>query len=196
MNLPAGLNRSTFVVGGTLALVLGLFLFGVLYFWSLRHGYAQEIDNIRPRTARLLGILESQEALAHAGEEARDILAGVAYSPDRDAASSAASMQQDVRELLTSAGLFVSSSQILPRREGEGFELLRLNVSVEGNIDGFDAALSELELARPLVLVESIRVKSGGRRAFSRSRAPASEVEGDPRLLTSTLELISLRLTD
>jgi len=46
-------DRQTIVVGVTLGLVALLVLGAVVHFWSMRQQFAEEIEGIQPRTARL-----------------------------------------------------------------------------------------------------------------------------------------------
>lgn len=191
-------DRSTFVVGGTLGLVLLLVLYWVLHFLFLRQGFADEIAAIQPRTSRLLGIAASVDQLETANGVAESRLRMLAYSADQDSATSAATMQQSVRELLTAAGLLVVGSQILPQRSFQGFDRLILDITAIGNIDALDEALSSLESVRPLVLVETLKVSPERSRRPARGRPgqPADTGEGDPRMLTAQFQLFSLRSKD
>lgn len=196
MKLKVRADRSTIVVGCSLGLVLLLVLYWVLHFWFLRQGLVDEIDTIEPRTARMLGIMQSATQLEVASSEASSRLRELAYGADRDSAATAAAMQQEIRELMTGAGLSISASQILPQRKSEGFDRLRLDITAEGSIESLDAALSGLEAMRPLVFVEGLKLnpeRSGGR---GRGRQAEAAVIGDPRKLTARFQLLSLRLQD
>lgn len=191
------LTRPNVVVGGTLLVVFLVVMYAVAQFWSLRRGYNAEIENITPRMARLIGIAQSEDALQAAGADAAEIVSGVAYPADRDRAGTSAAMQQDVRELMMNAGLAISGSQIKQSRDGDGYERLRLDITVEGNVDAMEEAFAELEAMRPMVLIESMQVKPARRAVRSRPSARDQrrpEVRGDPRMLSATLELFSLRL--
>ncbi|MAT91726.1 MAG: hypothetical protein CME59_03925 [Halioglobus sp.] len=193
MKLPRKADRSTVVVGVSLTLLALVFLYIVLLFWSMRQDFASEIDAVAPRTARLLGMLESYQSLQAASGAAGEMLRDVAYPAGRDSASVAAALQQDVRALMRDAGLTVTGSQILATRQAEGYERLTLDISVEGNIDALDSALAELEGMRPLIFVESLKVKPERMRS-SRSRREEPVEEGDPRRLAARFNLFALRL--
>ncbi len=194
MTMRMRADRSTIVVGCSLGLVLLLVLYWVLHFWFLRQGFADEIEMIEPRTARVLGMMQSADQLEVASSEAGSRLREMAYGADRDAAATAAAMQQEIRELMTGAGLSISGSQILPQRKSEGFDRLRLDVTAEGSIEALDAALSGLEAMRPLVFVEGLKVNP--ERSSGRGRGRQAVAVGDPRKLTARFQLLSLRLQD
>jgi general secretion pathway protein M len=195
MNFKA--DRPTIIVGSSLGLVLLLALYLMLQLWFLRQDFAGQIEAIQPRTARLLGMLDSVDQLGFASDTAHSMLRELVYPADQNSAKAASSLQQNVRELLTSAGLSVSGSQILPQRKSQRFDRLSLDITAKGNIDALDEALSALELMRPLVFVKSVKVqpqRTSTRRPKRRSEDAVGE--GDSRKLTAQFELFSLRLKE
>ena len=197
MNFMLKADRPTIVVGCTLGLVALLALYWILQFWLLRSGFAAEIESIQPRTARLLGIVESFDQLELASNGVGGVLRDLAYTADRDSATTAAAMQQDIRELMVDAGMSVSGSQILPVRKSAGFDRLSLDITAEGNIDELDDAFSRLNELRPLVFVESVNVKPVRARWNRRGAEGEDNSSGDdPRKLTARFHLFSLRVTD
>lgn len=188
-------DRPTIVVGCSLGMLLVLVLYWVLHFWFLRQGFVEEIDAIQPRIARLMGIMQSAEQLHQASGDAGGMLHELAYPDDRDSATTAAAMQRDIRELMTSAGLSISGSQILPLRRGDGFDLLSLEVTAAGNVDALEEAFVNMEEMRPLVFVKLVKVKPTRNRSRRASKRDEETPEaGDPRKLSAQFQLISLRL--
>jgi len=198
MKMKIRADRSTIVVGCTLGLVFLVVAYWVLHFWFLRQEFADEIETIQPKMARLLGIVESADQLEAASALADSRLTMLAYAAEQDSAASAATMQQSVRELMTAAGLSVSGSQILPQRSSRGFDRLGLDITAQGNIDALEEALLNLGSVRPLVFVEALKVSPDRARRARRGRAGEveEEVEGDPRIVTARFQLFSLRLKD
>lgn len=187
-------DRTTIVVGSSLGILLLLVLYWVLHFWVLRQGFVEDIATIEPRTARMLGIMQSATQLEEASTAASNSLQELAYAAERDSAATAAAMQQEIRELMTGAGLSISGSQILPARKFEGFDRMQLDITAEGNIEALDAALSGLEALRPLVFVEALKVNPVRTSTRARGRQPEVVVVGDPRKVTARFQLFSLRL--
>ena len=196
MNLQLKVDRPTLVVGGTLLVVLVLVVSAMLHLWLLRQGYVEEIEAIEPKMSRLLGIQESASQLSTAADTANSLVQELAYPADRDSASTAAALQQHIRELMTGAGLAVSGSQILPPRASPQFDRLRLDITAEGNIRELDEALASLEAMRPLVLVETLKVTPQRERMRARGRNAQAEAapKEDPRNVTARLQLFALRL--
>lgn len=195
-------DRSTIVVGTSVGLVLLVVLYWMTHFWLLRQEFVAEIASIEPKTARLLGIMRSVDELEVASADARAKLSELTYGVEQDSATTAAAMQQNVRELLTGAGLSISGSQILPQRRSDHFDRLSLDVTAQGNIEALDEALASLEGMRPLVFIESLKVapERSRRRAATRGRGRNAQAEEysteDPRQLTARLQLFSLRLNN
>lgn len=186
-------DRTTVVVGLSLSCVVILVLIVIGDFWFMHQEYAKDIENITPRTARLSGFIQSEKQLAVAASKVEGTLATLAYPSTSDGALTAASMQQEIREVMASAGLSVSGSQILPSREVEGFERLNLNITVVGNIGSVDEAISNMRELRPLVLVKSMNIKPLRVRNSRKGKEAAPPLE-DPRKITVRFHLLSLRL--
>lgn len=183
-------NRMALSVGlvaGSLAL---LAIYAIVHFWMLRQAYAEAIEDLVPRTARLQGIVESEEQLVAAAAAVDEALAELAWPLDKDAAMTAASMQQLVRDAIANAGLTVSGSQILPAQPGAGFERLVLDLTASGNIESLDEAVVNLKELRPMVLIESATIKP----VRARTRLGQAGDSADERLLSIRMRLLSLRL--
>lgn len=185
-------DRSRVVVGATVGLAALLLVMAISHFMALRADFAREIDLIEPRTARLLGILETADQLEAAGGRAAAMLRELAYPAGRDSATMAAGLQQDVREVLTAAGMSVTGSQVLPVRRAQGHDRLTLDITAEGNIQSLDEALSGLALMRPLVFIESLKVKPVRTRARRGAKPEAGAT--DPRQVNVRLQCFALRL--
>lgn len=192
MRLPAlRADRPTIVVGTCAGFASILVLACIVYFLSMRQEFVREIESIEPRTARLLGILESAGKLEAASAAAQARLRDLAFPSGRDSATVAASLQQNVRELMNDAGISVTGSQILATRSADGYDRLTLDITGEGNIEALDNTLAELELMRPLVFVESLKIKPVRMRRGSAQTAPEGE---DPRRLNARFQLFALRM--
>lgn len=194
LNLKA--TRPNIVVGCSLGVIALLALYWIMHFWMLRQEFVSEIEAVEPRTARFLGVMASFDQLQAATAEVDAVLSELAYPAERDSATTAAAMQQDIRELMTAAGLSITGSQILPARVVDGLDRLSLDITAEGNIDALDEALANLGAMRPLVLVRSVTVKPSRARRRSRRAESESVATGDPRKLIARFQVFALRLVD
>ncbi len=180
-------RRSAVIVGLTLVLPL----FGLLYlvgdFLEMRQGYQHEIERLEPRIARLKGLSESEQRLAESAGRLHARLRDLAYPGSDDRAAVSATLQNNVREIVTAAGLSVTNSQVLPVKEEEGFDRIGLKLTVSGEVAALDAALMELTTYVPLLLVESIEIWP--------ERQSRRNDTNPPQRLTASLQLLSLRST-
>jgi general secretion pathway protein M len=180
-------QRSAAIVGITLVLPLLLLLYLVGDFLAVRQGYQQEIERLEPRIARLKGLTESEQRLAQSADRLGSRLRDLAYPVSLDRATVSATLQNNVREIVATAGLSVTNSQVLPVREEEGFDRIGVKLTVSGDVAALDAALMELSTYVPLLLIESIEIWP--ERQSRRSDTPP------PQRLTASLQLLSLRST-
>ena len=191
MKLTA-LNRSTLVVGATLALIGLVLVFVLSCLWGIRSGFVAEIERLEPQIARLQGIALSEEQLTVANQMLGATLEELAYLPDGETAMVAAAMQQTIRQVVSEAGFTVAGSQILPAaREGD-LQLLRLDLTVSGNVDALDASLVRLRDLRPMVIIESAELKP----ARVRRKIGRAADQEDVRQITGRFKLLSLRIIE
>jgi general secretion pathway protein M len=119
-------------------------------------------DFIEPRYARLAGLRLSESALGTAAERARAMEMLYTYSSEQDANQSGNDAQQRVRSMLTTAGMTISSSQVLPPKDAHGIERIALSVRADGDLVSLHSALVGLAEMRPVVLVDSVNVQGSG----------------------------------
>lgn len=195
MNFALPANRASIVVGASLLTLVILMLFMVSGLWSLRQQYAEEIESVTPRTARMSGFIQSVSQLEEAASRVDQVLEGTAYPNVRDSDTTAASMQQEIREVMATSGLSVSGSQIFPPQAVNGFEQLILDITVTGNINSLDEAIASIGALRPIVIVESMSIKLLPARRSRKSQESEFPTE-DQRGLTVGFRLLSLRLLE
>jgi general secretion pathway protein M len=114
-------------------------------------------------------------------------LRDLAYPSSDDRAAVSATLQNSVREIVASAGLSVTKSQVLPIKQEQGFDRIGVKLTVTGTIESLDAALMELTAYLPLLLVESIEI-------FPDNQSRRKD-KGSVQKLTASLQLLSLRST-
>lgn len=178
-------RRSAVIIGLTLLLPACLYLAALVQLLALRADRVQQLDDLRPRVARLAGLIDSTEALRAAARQVDQRLEALGYAPVQDATAVAATLQTEVRQVLAEAGLAVRNSQVLPTRENDSFDLVGLKVTAQGGLPALDAALQGIAAFRPVLLVESLDVFPA-RTASRRGKAA-------PQQVTAVLELLALR---
>lgn len=178
-------QRSATICGVTLLVPLLVYLNLLFSAWDLRAGYVDEIERISPRIARLEGVKQVEEQLRESSGRVQQQMERLVYPASSERASVAASMQTDVRQLLTDAGLNVSNSQVLPVREEEKFDYIAVKLTVAGDMQSLDLALEELANFAPLILVEGLDIWP------TRQRRGAEQAEKQEA--TISIRLLSLR---
>jgi len=178
-------RRSAVIIGLTLLVPVYLYLAALVKLLALGAEDAERISDLRPRIARLQGLIDNEASLRAAAGEVGERLEALGYAPAQDATAVAAALQAEVRQLLAEAGLSVTNSQVLPTRNEDDFDLVGLKVTATGTLPALDAALAGVEAFRPTLLVESLDVFP----ARTRSRRE----ERTAQQLTAVIEVLALR---
>ena len=186
MNWLRSNRRSTLIIGATLLVPAYLYLSLLFKLVAVGVGHGERIDDLRPRIARLQGLVEHEASLRDAAVEVSQRLAALGYPPAEDTTAVAAELQAQVRRVLAEAGLEVSNSQVLPARQDEAFDLVGLKVTAKGPMPALDAALAGLGAFRPMLLVDSLDVYP------TRTRARGNQ-EPAPQEVTAVIEVLALR---
>ena len=152
-------------------LVLGLYI-------SDKYASAQkELDRIEPRYARLLGLRQSVDKIDEELKSMDERMSQFVYSKDMDATQAGNDAQQRVRSVLSTAGLTVVSSQVLPTKTEQGFERITLSVRAEGELIHLQAALAVLPSLTPVVLVDDINLRVVGQQRAEKVQRLGTELK-------------------
>ena len=152
-------RRIALICGLTLLLPALLYLNALLGVWGMNRDIQSNIDNLIPRIARQYGLIEYTDELSDASELASREVAMLVYPASRDVASVSTALQTNIRRIFSDAGLTVSNSQVLPPREKEHFDYINIKLTVQGDVSGVDAALTDVAEFRPLLMVESLEMR-------------------------------------
>lgn len=177
--------RSAAICAATLLLPVLFYLNMLFGAWGLRAEYAADVDRLGPRIARMQGIQQVEGQLRESAGMVQQQSARLVYPATAERTSVAASMQAEVRQLMTEAGLTVSNSQVLPVREEEKFDYISVKLTVTGDVASLDRALAELADFAPLIIVESLDVWP--------TRQRLRQGEEVAQNATASLRLLSLR---
>ena len=153
---------------GALLLVLALWAA-----WIVVTKYQQaaaRLDDIQPRHARLAGLLQGSDRFTEADGAIKANLAEFVYPAEQDAGQTGNAALQRVRDLATTRGLRVSSSQAAAPRDDKGFDRIGLSLRVEGDWPQLQGLLRALPGERPAIYSDTVQLLSQGPQA---GRAPA-----------------------
>lgn len=148
-------------------ILLGLFLLaplaaGAWFVWQKNKIAHAKLDEIEPRYARMLGLSANANDLAKSVEQGNALLARHVYAATQDVTQVGNAAQQRSRDIFTTAGMDVVSSQILPVKASHGFEKIALAMRVEGSLMALQTGLATLVASQPTVWVEGYTVQTVG----------------------------------
>lgn len=125
-----------------------------------KHQWAQaRLAELEPRYARLLGLNEQRADITAVLAQAKDARARYVYPTSQDATVAGNAAQQRVREILTTAGLQISSSQVLPPKAVKGYERIPITVRAEGEWLAVQSALAVFSTQLPLIVIDEFEVQ-------------------------------------
>jgi len=177
-------RRTASICGLTLLLPVLVYLSLLSSAWGLRADYVEQIEDLKPRIARMRGLLQVEDELRGSARDAQQKRTRLVYPASADQSAVAASLQTDIRRLMRDAGLSVSDSQVMPVREEDSFDYISVKLTVSGDLASLDRALADLAEFKPLVIVESADIWP--------TRVARSERD-ETQEVTASLQLLSLR---
>jgi general secretion pathway protein M len=153
-------------------IVIGMYVFD-------KHRDAQSrLEQLEPRYARLAGLSLQQADITAVLDHTRKAGEQFVYPAAQDAAQAGNAAQQRIREILTAAGLQISSSQVLPPKAEKSFERIPLSVRAEGELLALESALAALSTQLPLILIQDMEVQPiGGLQTLPQGAAPRLSVQ-------------------
>ena len=158
---PPKKNEWAILVATALLVLLPVVVLGV--YVAKKHMWAESmLSQMEPRFARLKGLDLQRDDIDKALARAVRTRSEYIYPAAQDAVQTGNAVQQKVRELLTTAGLTVVSSQVLPPKEDGGFDRISLAVRAEGELLAVDSALSVLGEQLPVLLLTDVEVRNQG----------------------------------
>ena len=150
-------NAVLLITGLVVCLLLGGFALLVV---QKHRAAAQRIADAEPRYARMLGLQQQRPELDAALAHSKALRAQYVYPATEDAAQTGNAAQQRTRDIFSSAGLQIVSSQVLPAKAEKGVERIPLSVRVEGDLLSLQSALAVLFSQSPVIFLDDLDVQS------------------------------------
>lgn len=145
-----------------LLLLVSALLAGGLYVREKHLSLQRHMADLERRHARLAGLIQRQPDILAAHSQANQQLALAAYPASQDATQAANDAQQRIRSLFADNHLDVISLQVLPAKEQGGFDSISINLRVEGDLAGLQAALVQLPNMSPRVITNVLSIQTIG----------------------------------
>lgn len=153
------------LLGALLVLVLGI-VKPVIDRYSL---YQHAIEDLTLRIERLGGVAKTAPELGRRVDALSDAVRTSGLTLERETpALAAADMQRRLSDLVTEHGGEVRSTQMVPSVSEEGFTRVAIRVQMNGDSAVLAGILESVESERPLVFLDSIRVRALQQRVFPR----------------------------
>lgn len=146
-------------------ILLGILLMMLLPFvatgWYVAHKHQwahSRLEEVEPRYARLLGLDAQRPDIAAVRAQADAARAQYTYPASQDANQSGNAAQQRIRDIFSSAGLQVISSQVMPPKEEKGFDRIPITVRTEGEMLAVHSALAVLSSQMPVIIINELEI--------------------------------------
>lgn len=154
--------RQGLILAGSLLLCL-LPIAGVVGYVAHKHQWAQgRLAELEPRYARLMGLEAQKTDIDTTLQRANAMRTQYIYSADTDANQTGNMAQQRVRDIFSTAGLQIVSSQVLPAKEEKGFDRIPLSVRTEGEWLAIQSALAVLSSQTPVIVINELDIQLPG----------------------------------
>ena len=150
-------------------LIVATMLFTWLKLLSIAVLNAQEISDMKPRIARLLGYEMTAAELSSAVAIQRQTLSSITYDSQQQSARAGAALQQTLRGFAEDAGATVTGSQLsvnalVSDQDNEEeidphFEVLSVNLSLEAAPIALDAFLVAVAAHRPKLAARTMEIQ-------------------------------------
>jgi Type II secretion system (T2SS), protein M subtype b len=147
-----------------------LLLLSALVLFGLVAPYRDYLRSLAARNEAAAALVERYRDLAARGAApaaADDALDGLLLG-DLSDAQAIARLQRMVQGFATAQGLEIGGLQALPRDDGEALQRLTLRLRGSGGIAAVNAFLHAAETARPLLVVDNLRLQSRQARGDAR----------------------------
>lgn len=120
----------------------------------------QYLVDMEPRYARMLGLQKQRAELDAALAQAKAQRTEYVYPSAEDAAQTGNAAQQRARDIFSSAGLQIISSQVLPAKVEKDVERIPLSVRADGDLLALQTALVGLSGESPVILLDDLNIQS------------------------------------
>ena len=157
------------VGAAAVTLIVAIMLFTWLKLLSIAVLNAQEISDMKPRIARLLGYEMTAAELSSAVAIQRQTLSSITYDSQQQSARAGAALQQTLRGFAEDAGATVTGSQLsvnalVSDQDNEEeidphFEVLSVNLSLEAAPIALDAFLVAVAAHRPKLAARTMEIQ-------------------------------------
>ena len=161
LNQPIQINKPRLAA---LGLLFGLL--AVLY-WAvaapligMAQEYSESVDELQFRLRRLSKVAAEKEPLAEGLERIKsEGLQDERFLARNTAALASADLQTQIKTAVSEAGGELTSTQVIPERNEQGFTRVAVKVRMNGSTKVLRQTLHSFEAATPLLFVENLNIR-------------------------------------
>lgn len=172
MSKPLIQNRDRWLAVSLLIVVIGLFyVVAVMPVLAIADNYQESIDDLEFRLERDKRLaLQKDSVLKQVKEIKKQQASSNNFISRESTALASADLQKKVKSTITEAGGDLTSTQVIPGREEERFVRIGIKVRMSGNVEVLKSVLYELEAATPMLMIDSLNIRSVKRRRNRKTR--------------------------
>lgn len=142
--------------------------------------YNETKQDLAFRLKRFKGVIASKDKVFANAEKIKQQFAGQQYFSDRETvALASADLQKLIKTTISAAGGQLTSTQVLPSKTTED-DITRITVKVRmnGSIEDLRSVLYEIEMSKPLMIIEELDVRPvrGRRNRKTRKIEPSNKM--------------------
>lgn len=167
-------------LGLLIAVILFIIMILVVPLVSAGFEYNETKQDLAFRLKRFKGVIASKDKVFANAEKIKQQFAGQQYFSDRETvALASADLQKFIKTTISAAGGQLTSTQVLPSKTTED-DITRITVKVRmnGSIEDLRTVLYEIEMSKPLMIVEELDVRPvrGRRNRKTRKIEPSNKM--------------------
>ena len=155
-------NRTLALQLLTLLILLLPLVGGGLAVWFKHQQLQAGLNDLQPRFARLMGIVNHRADLQALGSKVNAALTRLTYPASQDMTEAGNDAQQRIRSLFADSHLDIISIQVVPAKDEGPFNRITINLRVEGDLSSIYSALDKLVSMTPSVMLDSMSLQTIG----------------------------------
>lgn len=155
-------NRIFWLQALTVVFLMAPLAYAAFSVWTIHVESQKKLDDIEPRYARLVGLIQRRADLTTYTAEAVQYMSRLSFPSTQEAAQTGNEAQQLIRTIFADNKLEIGSIQVLPAKENTHFDRIPISLRVEGEITGIQAALNALSAQSPAIWVDNFSIQTIG----------------------------------
>lgn len=174
-------------VGLLLAIIVSIGLLVIIPWLNNFNEINEDIDEQIFRIKRYQRVIASREEVINDVEQGRKEINSLGFfNAQKSTSLAAANLQNSIKTMAVNAGGELSSSQVLPNKQQDGLLRISVKVKLTGDMEMLRSLLYEIEIAKPLMIIEDITVVPAPKKRNRKTRK--TEETGN---IVATLEVSS-----